>query len=301
MIDQISLLYLNALYEQLLRSITDSRKRIVLNSALLTLLNLSSNVVFNIISQAYLQFSDASLPDLEYLLRESLIKRSDDIKKTDEYVITIKGIYQIESRRIGLDLFKILQFIQAEKFEFPVVNKPFKDDEKAIVLSLIGVRAFSDNCTMNLNNEGSCDKWKEIYDSVICPFLKQIKKIKCVDFFSRKSGNEHPVSYLMRHANDLPKKTNNLFYSSRDNQYFLNIDYHDAKKSIYQISFLLGKVFQIVETIDNANEIKEFLISCAHDQGLFVIKELDFVNFNWDQIIIESVDKMYLDLEYVVS
>lgn len=293
-INQISLQYLNAFYENLLHSILDSKKKLVQNSVLLAILKLSSNDIFKIYTNSYITLNEASISDIGILVKKSLIRKSSDLNKPRDYVITIHGIYLIESLKNDLDLQKILTFIQNDRFDFSARHKPLTDNERAIIFSLIGIRAFSNDASMDLNSESYCNKWVEIISNKVCPFLYVEGSIAKEDIFPKKIGNEHPVSYLMRHANDLPKKSNNLFSSSKKNQYYLAIDNNDHDIAMNQISFLLEKIFERIDTFEDINNHKKFLQSLAHDEALYVIPKLDFVTFKWDEIINEALEQVFL-------
>jgi hypothetical protein len=288
--------YLEVAYDKLISSIRQAKKKLVGGSVLLAIMKLSSNELFNIISNSVIEVNRNSLSLLSKLEIEGLIKKTDITEKSNSFVITCKGIFFLESKSKNLDINSILNFIELEKLDFSNAHKELKNDEKIIILLLLSLRSFSKDTSMNLNDEDFCNKWEEIIENSTLPYLSENNIVNSKSIFSLKTGNEHPVSYLMRHANDLPKKTYNLFASTKSNEYYLNIITNDKEQAEGQISSLLGKVFVSIDSIQKERELINYLCSTAHKYGLSVMTSLDYLTFDWDNIIGNAVERVYLGL-----
>jgi len=295
--NQNSLKYLEALYESLLISINEIGKKFIEGSALFALMKMFSNDAYNVMLNSSIEISDSVQSDLEPLKQFDYIKLSDLSTNRNSYQITAKGIYYVESIRYGFDIYKILEFIQEEKLDFKIAQKPLTNKEKVIVTSLIAMRAFNEDSSMDLNDENRTQQWEKIIKTKIIPFIDKKDIIDPQKIFSQRVGHENPVSYLMRRANDLPKKTSNMFTSLNNNQYYLNIDTSEKNIAIKQIAYLLGKVFNDIKDIEDANEIKRYLCDIAQSQGLYVYDNFEFINFDWDKVINNAIDKLYLGID----
>lgn len=288
--------YLEALYDSLIISIQEIGKKIIEGSALFTIMKMYSNDVYNVMLKSSIEISDSVMSDLEPLKQNGYIKLSELSSSRDNYIITAKGIYFVESNRYDFDIHKILNYIQQDKMDFKIAKKPLTDKEKVIMTSLIALRAFDKKTPMDLNEENKTQKWEEIIKNEILPFIDKRKIIEAKNVFSQNVGHENPISYLMRRANDLPKKTSNIFTSLNNNQYYLEIEISDKYTSEKQIAYLLSKIFQNIEDINDANDIKNYLCNVAQTQGIYVYDNIQFINFDWDKVIINAIDKLYLGL-----
>jgi len=292
-----SLNYLNVLYDRLHNSLIEINKKPMKGSVLLAMTKLSSNDRFTVMANSAQRFGKVYNNDLSPLKEKGYIKLSEISSKSNTYVITAMGIYYIEFNKSVIDLNQILQFIQEDSLDFPMSNKPFKDKEKSIIFSLIAFRTFDDKTMMDLNGEVPSAKWTEIIGEQINSFLEKKKVIDASKIFSSKSGHENPISYIVRRLNDLPKKTRNLFTTTNNNQYYLDIDVEDPEEAEDQIAFLLGKIFNNISTIDEAEELKKFLCDIAQSQSIYVLNNFKYINYDWDKLIKRAVDQLFLGID----
>lgn len=295
--DQNTTMVLKSLYEKLFQNLVLSRKKIVKKSALLTLIKLSSNDTFKIVSNSSRNFDNSFRKELDTLEKMGLISHPDDKDKLDEVVITVKGIWYVEKSQNILDINEILSYIQTTKFEFSSARQELNDTEKVILYSMLAVRVFSQHITMDLNTPELCNKWQEIIEDITIPFLQKNQLIKLKSVVEKKTGNEHPISYLMRHANNLPKKTNNLFVPTKKNQYYLDINFENRNKSLSQITYLLKKIVPNMSSMQLTSDIYDFFCRVAHNQSLYVTNSFDFITPSWDQNYKECLDRIYLGLD----
>jgi hypothetical protein len=296
-LDQSATLILNALYEKLVQSMVSANKKLVDKSVFLTLLKLSSNDSYNIIRNSSFKFEKAFHNDINILERANYVSKPDDKEKLDELVITTRGIWFIESSKGIIELNDVLKYIQATKLEFPKAKQALVDSEKVILYSMLCVRTFSDEVTMDLNSPDLCIRWQDIIENKVIPHLRENKIIKLESVIDKKTRNENPISYLMRHANNLPQKTNNLFIPTKKNKYYLSLNTDHQGKCISQISFLINKIIPTIDSIQLSTNLFQFLCEVAHNQSLYVTTSFDFITINWDQIFKESLDQLYLGID----
>ena len=292
-----SMKYLDALYDSLIIAIKEKGKKIINRSALFTLMKMYSNDAYDVMLNSSIEIPDSVESDLAPLKQNNFIRRSELSSNRDNYIVTAKGIYFVESMRFGFDLSKMLDYIQEENMDFKIAKKPLSDKEKTIVTSLIALRSFDHDVSMDLNDEERSQKWEEIIKTKIIPFIENKANVNSQNIFSQSAGHENPVSYLMRRANDLPKKTGNMFTSMNNNQYYLKIDATDKNLATKQIAYILGKVFQNIKSIEEANEIKKYLCDVAQSQGIYVYDNFEFINFEWDTVINNAIDKIFLGVD----
>jgi hypothetical protein len=288
---------LNSLYEKLVQNLVLSRKKLIKKSVLLTLMKLSSNDTFKIVSNSSRSFEASFNRELNSLEKMGLISHPDDKDKMDEVVISVKGIWYVENSVGVLELDDILTYIQNTKFEFSKARQELNDTEKVILYSLLAVRVFSQNIPMDLNTPELCSKWKEIIEDITIPFLQTKNLIMLKSVIDKKTGIEDPISYLMRHANDLPKKTNNLFVPTKRNQYYLALNTDNRNKCVSQMMYLFKKMVPDMCAMDLTDDIYGFLCTVAHNQSLYVTTSFEFITSTWDQIIKECLDQIYLGLD----
>lgn len=296
-IDEKATRVLHALYNKLGESLLFEKKKLIGDSIFLTLLKLSTNDTYRIIHNSSMKFENAFRYEINSLERMKFVRMADDKERLDEIVITTNGIWYIESSRNIIDLEKILEYVQVTKLEFPKTKQVFNDNEKVIIYSMLAVRTFSENVTMDLTSTELCREWQNIIENSVIPYLRERELIKLKSIIDKKTGNEDPISYLMRRANDLPQKTNNLFIPTKKNRYYLSMNIDDKGKCISQLSFLLMKIFPELKSDQIKSEIYDSLCSVAHNQSLYVASSFDFINNHWDKIIDESLEKIYLGLD----
>jgi hypothetical protein len=296
-LDQSTILILNVLYEKLVQSMTLANKRLLDNSIFLTLLKLTSNDTYKIIRNASFKFEKAFYKEITNLESLKYVSKPDDKEKLDELVITAHGIWYIESTKGIIELNDVLNYIQDTKLEFPKAKLALVDSEKVIIYSLLAIRTFSDVATMDLNSPDLCNKWQDIIENIIIPHLRESKIIKLESVIDKKTGTEDPISYLMRHANNLPQKTNNLFVPTKKNKYYLSLNTNHKGKGINQVSFLLNKIIPKIDSIQMSSNLLKFLCDVAHNQSLYVTPTFEFITNSWDQILKESLEQLYLGLD----
>jgi hypothetical protein len=295
-IDQNTTYILNALYKKLLESMILSKKKLEKKSAFLTLIKLSSNDAYKIISNSSMKFDNVFHDEISNLRRMNYVSIPDEKEKLDELVISARGIWHIETSQGILGLNEILDYLQSTKLEFPKAKQTLTDNEKVIICSMLAIRTFSENVNMDLTSSDLCRRWQDIIENEIIPKLRERNLIKIESVIDKRTGND-PIPYLLRHANDLPQKTNSIFEPTKRNKYYLSLNIENRRKSISQITYLLKKIFSEIDSDQTSTDIYTFLCDIAHSHSLFVVQSFDFINNDWDQILKESLEQVYLGLD----
>ncbi|BCY17704.1 hypothetical protein hrd7_15530 [Leptolinea sp. HRD-7] len=291
-LDPIMMSYLTSHYEKLVSTLLNSRGKLIKGSAILTLMKINSNNSLKIFTDSSIKYPNLFNNRLDTLETLGLIRKTDAVNL--EYIITFLGLWQIESSKNIIDINLLLEEIQSEKIRTSLINQPLNEKEKLIIFSLLSLRSFSISSSMDLNVETNPDNWLSILNNVIIPKLK-FYKVVAKDFsLLSDSGNEHPIRFIMRRANNLSTKTDGLFSSPGNSQYFLAIDILDKKNASNQISFLLRKVFAMKKSYELNEELKDFLCSTPYNESLHVTQSFEFIQYEWDSIIREAVDQFTL-------
>lgn len=296
-LDQNTNNLLSILYNKLVDNLMLHHKKILDQSVFLTLLKLSSNDTYKIISNSSVKFENTFHKEVNGLTNLNYARYSDDKEKLDEVVITAMGIWYIEESKKVINISKVLKYIQSTKLEFPKAKQDLTDNEKIIIYSMLAVRTFSEEVPMDLSSSNLCTNWQDIIENKIVPHLRENKIIRLESVIDKKTGNEDPISYLLRHANDLPQKTNNLFTTTKRNKYYLSINNDDQGKCLSQISFLINKIIPNIDSDQFSSDVFLFLCDVAHNQSLYVLPSFEYINNQWDKRIKESLEQLYLGLD----
>lgn len=291
--DDLSLLTI--LYNNIVRNYAYSRKKLYKNSVLLTIMNSSSTDNTKILSISAENLKNYTTAQIHTLLNNNYIKIIENIDKETDVILTIKGIWSIESETIiGID--DILTNIQSLKLNFADSIEQLNEKEKVIIFSMIALRVFSPDCCMDLSTDLNSDRWQDI-------ILKQIDYIKGINISKKnnpileKKGYDHPMRSLMRHANNLPNKTMGIFSPLGNYQYYLDIKIEDEIKAKAQIGFLLSEVFPSLNSIEIKDSVSKHLQDIAHNESILVNPKVTFISFLWDRIIKDAIDDIYLGIK----
>ena len=206
--DSNDIIYLTKFYKELRNNILKNRKNdLKNNSVLLSLLEKKSNQILRLLICSSIPSFKISRNILNNLIAKKYIKVSD--QDVDYYVITVKGIWEIEKTEGIIDEKLLLDFIDNKWFVFEETTKLLSEKEKIILLSMLAARTFSKESPINLKlNKLAINTWKEILEKSFY-FLKEneiISKIKHSELF-KEGGNERIVSHIIRHTDILPKRT----------------------------------------------------------------------------------------------
>lgn len=279
-------------YKNLHDNVLRSEKRLINNSVLFTLIKITSNKTSKLLNSSSIKGILFPLDFVKKLEKDGYIRISDDKNKLDEYILTAQGIYEVERNKKNLDIKKIMCFLQDKYFSFTDVYKPLSDTEKVILLSMIGARTFSIDSPMDLRKQIVQDHWLEIFKKAY-EFLHNHKVIKKDSLSFEKQGYESPVSYAMRRANHLPRKTQHIFISLSNSKYYLDIaEKEELSKS--RLKRLFEQIFERVDEVDFLKEIFKFCNDIAYEKSKYVKEDFMFIESKYNEVIKDVLKQIYL-------
>jgi hypothetical protein len=262
-------------------------------SLLLSIIKLHQNNVSKLIQDSSLSGFSFEQNDLSKLHEKKLILKNESFGSTQDYRITSFGIWFIDSKINNLNLYSILEYFEKTKFSQIISQKPLRDIEKIVLLSLIGIRNFSLSSPMDLNENSITDKWISIFN-LCSDFLLVNGEIKKSEWKSNKEGNEHPITYVMRRANNLPQKTKHVYQNTGNKNYFLDIENGNASPEYY-LSFLIKLIFKPFSDTSMITKTHDFLSNIAFDEAKKVTDNLMYISPEWDTVVKSSLDNFFLE------
>ena len=178
--------------------------------------------MFDILTKSAVEGKFLSEDFQSWALKNRYLRRIDEtVGPKNELVLTIQGIWYYESKIGKISLETLLDSLQEIKFQFAKSSEPLNDKEKISLIFLIAFRIFSKDVAINTSTKRKCDYYQEAIEEIDHYCLKR-GIIKKGFFVPSNFGLEHPISYVMRRLNDLPKKTNNIFCTTGEKIYFLD-------------------------------------------------------------------------------
>lgn len=287
--------YLKKYYEKVKQSYFFDKKKEI-KSVFFQLLKIKNNARYNILNHASRKEDSFSKNIITNLLKEGLIRPTD---KINNYVITAKGIWKIESKNKDIDLETLLIFLDDKYFNLFGGNKDLNDKEKVMLLFMIVSRAFSEDAPINLKKGENA---KDEIGTIIKRSFLLLKKYSLVKSLTENKlfnleGNEHPVSDFIRHKEALVRKTNGLYRTLRDQKYCLDLMANNHIK-IQELAYLLWLVFG--KKINN-QLLEDFLklSESIYQKSIFIYGSGDFSFFKpkYDDEINNALDEYLINLK----
>lgn len=286
---------LRMLYDSLAFQLEKLNKR-KNTSILMDFMKIKSNDRLNILNASADYLKHTELKMIKELNDQDLIKENE----FGMYYISAIGIWNMESS--NFDVCKeIVEFFDSEFFTNKSVNVPLKTREKIIIMTLITIRSFNVETALDLkSNDITKDSCADIMDSFYSMFLKLevIKKSK--DDLYGKSGNEHKVSNVIRHSEELPKKTKMLYVNGykKEQKYYLDLS-NDGVIDRENLKYIFGKIFE--GTNLNYSDIKmisEVLIDLTYKTGPNIYSEMNktFIQSKFDEIILDCLKETIMGI-----
>lgn len=287
---------LEKFYKKLRDNLLRKERKITNNSVLWTLLSLNDKNRKEIIDNSTISSIAFEKIDLTNLTDTGLIKIYNQRVNSIEYGLTVLGIFLIEKQVLGFEEDYLLKLLDGKYFIFKATSKPLNTQDKIALLSLICLRNFSKETTMDLNSEKDCKYWQKIFIDVY-NFLVEAKYIDettiNLDILEKK-GSEHPVQYLMRHRNDLPIKSENIFKNPGGKTYWLDLIRSgnvDKSALIYLFKILFGK-------LNDHSEVEEILNLCNTVRQMyapFVLNNFELFNSAVDQSFENAIEEYFVN------
>jgi hypothetical protein len=238
---------------------------------------------------------------LRNLLDSGLVREASEISK---YVISAKGLWEVEKKRSLLDDDRLVGYIDSKFFDIFETQTRLSEKEKVIIMSLLAARSFAPQSPVDLHkDEATMDAWKRIVESVYDRLsnMRVISKLGREDLFGKK-GNEHPVSNLIRHTDALPRKTKMLYKAAGNQQYYLDL-FDGARVSTGKLGHLFWLVFEDRLNTSNIDDVFELCQKIAYSEGIFVfdLSEHRFSSHEYDDAIREGLKESILSAEHSMS
>lgn len=274
--------YYNELYNAVLLN-----KNLKKDSIIYSMLKTPSNNRYDLLSNSSLNSFKFKLSVINNLISKEYIRSVDNV---NEYTITAKGVWEIEVHDKKISSEELIEYIDKEYFNLFKSNKSLIDKEKVILFTMICARTFSDNSCIDMKKSSEVGMaWKKIFD--ICgQTLVDLQTIK--EYPGKiygKGGNEDPVSYLLKRANDLFKKTRGIYTSPGDQKYYLKLsDQNHIKENL---SLLLWLVFGDKLDLNKVEVISNFCNQVAYDMGIYIF-DLDkhfYLNPEYDDLLKDAL------------
>ena len=289
---------LKAFYDKLHYSIIREKTKLLNESVLWTLVELSANRTEKFLSNS--SYSTAHFPreKLSELLAKELIHPFVSISNKEEFVLTAKGIWEIEKQQKDFSEDTLLSFMQEKHLTFNV--KPMNDKEKLVIFLLLCIRNFSDNIPMDLSTSKNRDGWQRIF-KVVYEFLSTNGFLKAkqesFDKFISTKGSEHPVQSFIRHINDLPIKSGQIFCNPPGKKYaskcWLDLEL-DGQLQKNKLTFAFKLVFPKIPDFSTTKMIEDFCIEIANDYSKYVVNDYRFIDSTHDDIIRQVIKDIYV-------
>lgn len=263
------------------------------NSVLVSMLNVKSNEAYKLLSESGINLISITHETFDSLHAYGFIRMAE---KPEKYIITVKGIWEIESQNGGMNADILLEHIDQKFFDLFSKAGQLTEKEKVILFAMIAVRAFSAESALDLKKgDIVLVRLEEILTSSHEFLAKHhvIDRLKLVDLFGAK-GNEHPVSHLIRHTDALLKRTRGIYKTLGKQKYYLDI-YDDTHLSKDGLITLFGFVFGSGMNIELKYEVAEFCSSNAYEQStyLFDLNVHKFANPIYDEQFNEALERYY--------
>jgi hypothetical protein len=282
---------LRIFYLKLHDIISRGEKNLYKKSLLFTLARVSSNKASKYLNESSIRFSLLDKDVFKELAEKMLIRCGDS--SHDEYILTADGIWEFEKTNYGLTERDLVEYIQSKNFSLAPASNGLNDRERVILFALIGIRNFSFESAMDLNDEATPEYWLDILNESY-KFLLDNKFIKQDKTIFAKQGNEHPVSYLMVRLNDLPKATKHIFAYGKNRKYYIDI-LENGSISKDKLLFLFKLVLGKLSDMQKLNGVVEFCSYLANEKSKFVRGNFAFIDASTSLLLKDALQTFYVE------
>jgi hypothetical protein len=178
---------------------------------------------------------------------------------------------EVEKDRETLDVGGLLDFIDSTYFDLFEKRKPLTEREKVIIFSMLSARAFSEESSVDMRKDDSVkDAWKD----VLISSYNKLRELGIINKLAPEElmidcGIEHPASHLIRHTDQLPRKTKAIYKAIGKNKYYLDVE-DNGSVSVEKLAYLFWLVLGDKATPDNIDSIHEYCTKTAYDASIYV-------------------------------
>jgi hypothetical protein len=285
--------FVSQIYEKLKKVYLDDENKLIDGSLFLSLLKSTTNKNSELLNSASVSSLSITKNNFDDLKSQGIIRNSDLAEKYNEVILTAHGIWIIETQKQIITFNKLLDYIQESKFEFQESQKNLSPDDKVILVSLIGIRAFSEEKSMNLQLISSLSYWVDIF----CDSIGFLRKNHILSNSLRQietSRNVHEVAYIMAHANSLPKIVQHIYKYTDHQRYYLDIPI-ELEMGRNRLEYILNRIFPKIENRSQMEDIHKFLCDLAYNYSGKVIGDFEYINPDIDKKIFEILRDLYIN------
>lgn len=285
--------------EQLRRFYSNLKNQLILkkklkeNSVLFSIINVKSNESYKLLSESGIEKVSISQSIFDTLEFNEMIRMAEVPEK---YVITVKGIWEIELTNGYINTNILLQMLDKKFFDLFKEEGQLTEKEKVILFAMISVRAFSSESALDLKKGETVlnclqELLQESYE--LLSRNNVIIKLKASDLFGAP-GTEHPVSNLIRHTDALLKRTAGKFMTLGRQRYYLAL-FDQYKISETGLASLFGLIFGSQMTPLMKQEISNFCQKNAYylSTYLFDFSVHQLANPVYDEQFNEALEKYF--------
>ncbi len=285
--------YLEKFYDTLYNSLIKRYKKEKYKSLLIWFFDIKENDRLRLIGESKIKKIRIPKEIADELIKNNLIRESDT---AGDYVITAMGVWDYEKNKNILSQEGLLNEIDKKYFNtYNELEKPLAERHKIVLMALIAARAFSDKSPMNLKKgEYAMNTWEEI----IKRSYELLNKLGIVYEMTEeqifgKPGNEHKVSNLIRHSDEIPKRTRGIYKTaeSRDQKYYLTL-FSSGRIHVENLKLLFRQIFEDKKlTHSEIDLISDFCneIASAKSMYIFDLHEHIFHKPEYDNVIRDAL------------
>lgn len=222
---------------------------------------------------------------LNELIEKEFVRGGSEFSK---YVLTAKGVWEIEATLEKIDSQLLLDYIDKSKY-FVKWGGNLSNKEKVVILSLIALRAFCEETPLNRKNGiRSLDNINEVMTKSII-FLKE--NVNDFNLKLSEDAREGPINSIFARLQELPKKTRGLYkFNKKESKGWLDVyDEEKGKLSEEKLAYLLWKVFGGNLSFEKQNTINKFCNDILYDHKNYVYNSKEIESFIFSGIAYQNI------------
>lgn len=277
-----SLLVLKEQFYDIIYQNLDNENKLVEGSVFKRLLRSWSNQILEYLDNASVSSEKVDPLVLNELIEKGFVRGGSEFSK---YVLTAKGVWEIEALLEKIDLQLLLDYIDRNNC-FVKWGGNLSSKEKVVILSLISLRAFYEKTPLNRKNgTRSLDNINEVTTKSI-NFLRE--NVKDFNLKLPEEAREGPVNSIFARLQDLPKNTRGL-YKFEPFKCWLDIYSEETNKvSEEKLAYLLWKVFGGNLSFEKQNIINRFCNDILYDHKNYVYNSKEIESFIFSDIAYQN-------------
>lgn len=270
-----SILLLKELFYDRLLERTSSENKENMNSVFLKLLRGRSNTVLQLLDESAVFIEGVDSQLFNELIEQGFIRCGNEFSK---YVMTAKGVWEIEHNLDKISLEKLIEDIDQYKYDINW-GAELSNKEKVVVLSLIALRSFYEKTPLNRSNgERANQNIHEVILKTINFLTESIDKFK---FAIPENPRESPINWMFSRLDSLPKNTRGIYkFNTKNSKSWLDIYDEDKEKlSEDKLGYLLWKVFGGNLNLEKQSKIDSFCNSVLYNHKNYVYNSEELMSF----------------------